>query len=386
MVMNELREKYNQISTYLPKERRVAIFGCGKLGEELYPVLIRYGLFGEFIDNDKNKQDSGYLGEQVFSLKDFLLKENRPYIVITATKENTKTIGKQLEINGLKAEQDYTDWEYFLKSILPLVSYFRNEKIFVNLAQICVTERCTLRCEACAHACNKVSRDAQDMSFESVKKSADSFFKNVDIVKEFVLIGGEPFLYKDLGKAIEYIGQNYREKMIMFSITTNGTITPDDTLIALIKKYDVTVRISDYSYTLPNLKKNYEKLLGKLQEIKTVLLDTSKDQWFDYGFFEVDNGEDEERLKRIFKTCNTPCREIRENKYYYCVMARSVSENSGKDVGLDEYLDMDAVTEKEEVLAFELGYVKNGYLSMCRYCRGAEAEKFLIPAAIQQKR
>ncbi|WP_044936434.1 radical SAM protein [Pseudobutyrivibrio sp. LB2011] len=383
--MNELRIKFDQISKYIPKERKVAIFGCGKLGEELYPVLIRYDLFGGFIDNDKGKQESGYLGEKVDSLEDFLKKESRPYIVITATKQNTKAIDQQLEKNGLKAEQDFTDWEHFLKHILPLISYFRNEKIFVNLAQICVTERCTLRCEACAHACNKVSREAEDMSFESIKKSADSFFKNVDIVKEFVLIGGEPFLYKDLSNAIEYIGENYREKIIMFSITTNGTITPDDAVIDLIKKYNVTVRISDYSYTLPNLKKNYEKILDKLRGIKTVVLDTSKDQWFDYGFFEVDNGQNEEVLRKIFKTCNTPCREIRENKYYYCVMARSVSENSGKTIGLDEYLDMDTVQDKEDVLAFELGLVENGYLSMCRYCRGAEAEKYLIPAAIQQR-
>ena len=48
---------------------------------------------------------------------------------------------------------------------------------------------------------------------------------------------------------------------------------------------------------------------------------------------------------KVFDLCNTSCREVRENCFYYCVMARSVLENLGYDIGQEDYLNLDGLTE-----------------------------------------
>ena len=132
-----------------------------------------------------------------------------------------------------------------MKTVYPVLSTYFYNQFYVELAQICLTERCSLKCKACAHACYAVDAKSPDMSLEMAEESADSFFGKVDLIKEFVLIGGEPFLYKELDKIIAYIGERYRDKMITFAITTNGTIMPAQSVLDLCRKYRVLIRISN---------------------------------------------------------------------------------------------------------------------------------------------
>lgn len=93
-------------------------------------------------------------------------------------------------------------------------------------------------------------------------------FSKVDIVREFVLIGGEPFLYKELSEIISYIGEKYRDKISIFSIVTNGTIIPTQEVLGLCQKHNVLVRISDYSETLEWVKERNMQLIDKLRQNK----------------------------------------------------------------------------------------------------------------------
>lgn len=366
---------------------RIAVFGGGILGRNLAPLLESYHIFGGFMDNNPDKQQSGIEGKKVWSADQYISENPNDWIVIAATPEHTKEIALQLKQAGKRIGEDVWEYEEFTEKIFPVLSFYYFKKLYVDLAQICVTDRCTLHCQKCAHACNYVPISAKDMSLEEVKKSADCFFKNVDFVKEFVLIGGEPFLYKHLAEAAAYIGERYREQILLFAITTNGTVIPKDDILELCRKYRITIRVSDYSVTLPELKRRYEELYKKLQGIHTLVWNTDDtDSWYDYGFESVDHGEEPERLKEVFERCKTPCREIRGDKYYYCVMARSVGENMKNGAGLEEYFDLSGKIDKKHLFEFEMGYSDKGYLDMCRFCRGAEAVNYRIPAAIQERR
>ena len=107
-------------------------------------------------------------------------------------------------------------------------------------------------------------------------------------------------------------------------------------------------------------------------------------QWMDYGFDTVCR-EGQEEIAKVFDACKTPCREVRGNKYYYCVMARSVSENLGFDVGKADYLDLISIEDKKVFFEFNMGYSEKGYLDMCGHCRGSEAVEYPIPVAEQAK-
>lgn len=258
----------------------------------------------------------------------------------------------------------------------------------MNLAQICLTERCTLRCRDCAHACFAVKRDAEDMDLDEVKTTCDDFFSRIDYIHEFVLIGGEPLLYKDLDCVIAYIGEHYRDKIGIFSITTNGTMIPNEKILHSSALYDVYFRISNYSRAIPRLSRRYEELLSLLNSRKiSYYFGKAEEGWVDYGFKTYRDLGDAEHLIRKFDLCATPCREIRNSRLYYCVMARTNVDNLHLDIGEDDYLNLANLPEGDEgkriILEYNLGYSDKGYLDACAYCRGAESYHFPIEAATQ---
>lgn len=367
----------------------IYVFGAGIFGRELYFLLKKYGCFGGFIDNSKVKQKEGYLGERVISLDEYLENIHGCWIVVAASQVNMNLISKQLREREMILSRDYFLHDDFKNRIFPVISTYYYGKSFVPLAQISLTERCTLKCKKCAHACFAVDSNVDDMPIEMVYKSADSLFEKIDCIHEFVLIGGEPLLYKKLTKAISYIGEKYRNKIVIYSITTNGTIMPSEEIIELCRKYNVLFRISNYSMQIPRLKQFYNRLIDMLKKNNVAYILGKEDhEWMDYGFGSVDRKAEEQVLINVFDACQTPCHEIRGNKFYYCVMARSVSDNLHYAVGEEDYLDLNDLKERDDkkvLLEFLMGYSEKGYLDMCNYCNGAEAIKYPIPVAEQIK-
>ncbi len=376
------------VENFYQKGKKIYLFGAGIIGGEIARVIEKTGCFAGFIDNSREKQGFGVNGTEVLPLEKYLENGSRGIIVITVDTKTIPAIESQLTKAGLIKEKDFYLHREFMEQIFPVLSVYVNHQMYVELAQICLTERCTLKCKKCAHACYAVDAKGEDMSLDMAKKSADSFFSYVDIVKEFVLIGGEPFLYRELGEMITYIGEKYRHQIVMFAITTNGTILPKQIILDLCKKYQVTIHVSNYSAAIPSLEKKYEQLKDTLE--KNQVPYTFNDQelsWLDYEFEAGSRKRTEEELTQVFDRCHTPCREIRGSRYYYCVMARSVSDNLNLGVGQEDYLELEGMGQEDQkiLLEFHHGFSEKGYLEMCNHCNGKDAEKNPIPAAEQAK-
>ena len=369
----------------------IYIFGCGEYGIPLADLLLQKNLFAGFIDNNQEKQGRFERGRQILSLENYVKSEayRNSHIVVAASAYNQEIIKEQLNQSGLIEGRDFFLYNDFLYKIYPIIMTYEYDTSFVALAQISLTERCTLKCKKCAHACYAVSKETEDLLLDEVYRSADEFFAKVDMIQEFVLIGGEPLLYQQLGDAITYIGEKYREQINLFCITTNGTIVPSEQILKLCKKYNVLFRISNYTVALPRLERNIRLLVEALEKYEiTYILNNPDLAWMDYGFESFERVEDETEWIKAFSECGTPCREVRNSHYYYCVMARSVSENLNFGVGEDDYLDLrelDGAGYKKRLLEYNLGYSNKGYLDMCRYCRGKDANNYPIPAAEQVK-
>lgn len=380
--MNEELSIYvDHICRMLNNYNKIMVFGAGKVGYEIYRILKKYNIFGGYIDNDETKRKYGFMGENVYSLES--VANEKIFFVIAGSEKNSLEMERQLKMQGVINNKNYAMADEFRKRILPIIIFYQFGDLYTNLAQICVTERCTLKCKKCAHACHMVDINSNDMAIEKAIESADNFFSCFDYVGEFVLIGGEPFLYKKLDELIEYIGMHYRDRIGLFSITTNGTIIPNSQLINVCIKHDVTIRISNYSKTLPNLEKQYCRLYEVLRDVQCITWETDNQKsWFDYGFDHKIQKTIEE-TKKTFESCRTMCREVNGDKYYYCVMAHTVAQNMKLKEGLNDYIIIKKNTNRNTILEFELGYLEKGYLDMCGRCRGKDAENYLIPAAEQ---
>jgi len=368
--------------------QKIYLFGAGILGEEFRGVLEAYGIFGGYIDNDRKKQQAGAGGADVISVEGFMEKRQDSWVVICADDKNIPAMQKQMESNGMQTGKDLFVYLPFFRDIFPVLSLWAFHKVFDNLCQISLTERCTLRCGKCAHGCYAVGSDARDMDPDDVRYTADSYFSHVDFIREFVLIGGEPLLYRHLAEAITYIGEHYRNQMMIYSITTNGTVMPDEDVLLASKAQSVLFRISNYSDSLPRLKPGYERLCRLLEAYGIAyVLEDGRRQWYDYGFEEI-NRESASEAAAVFDGCRTPCREVRRDKYYYCVMARTVNDNLKFGLGENDYLSLSGLkgeSGKKILTEYGQGYSDKGYLDMCLHCRGAEAQEHLIPAARQKE-
>ncbi len=374
------------------KDSMFAIFGAGKIAAGFLSYIEKIGNVECFLDNRANEFVDGYLGKKVYSPEQFDLFEstNKGFIIIAASVNSSKQIEQQLIRNGYVAERDFCLAEQFVRKVAPIYMAYSFNKYFMELAQICITERCTLKCKKCAHGCYAVPNNADDMEFEEVKRNADAFFGVVDYIQEFVLIGGEPLLNKDIADCIDYIGTNYRDHINIFSITTNGTIIPSERLLEKCREHKVLFRISNYSSAIPKLKEQYKKLTGILERNNIgYAIQKEDNNWYDYGFDYVNDDLSEDKFIERFDKCGTPCRDIHDQKLYYCVMARSVSENLNYGIGKDDYLDLTTLTEKNRsrvLLEYNMGYSEKGYLDMCARCHGKDAINHIIPAAEQIER
>lgn len=388
--MNKGHE-FDKIAMRIPDvfRKKIFVFGAGQLGKTMGLCLNAFGLLGGYIDNDVRRYGTLYLDKPILSLNEYLNIEKNIAIVIAVSNNISASIVQQLKNEGLEHEKDFFCFHEFIDKIFPIIATYYFDKTFIRLVQITLTERCSLKCKKCAHGCYNVDNTSKDMPLSSAYKSADSFFSKVDFINEFVLIGGEPLLYKDLSDVITYVGEKYRNQIAIYSITTNGTIVPTKEVLEACRRYDVLFRISNYSQAIPRLTEFHKRLIAALEEYGVrYILAPVEGTWIDYGFDYFDRGLNEEELIQAFDHCLTPCREVRESRLYFCVMARSVSDNLNLGEGKEDYLDLDKLSGedyKKELLEFNLGYSEKGYLDMCRRCHGMDAVNYPIPVAEQVK-
>lgn len=383
---HELDEKWISLGIINEKPLETYIWGAGENGKALLHNINKYCNISAFVDKNSALHGQCVNGIDVISPDSFVFKENR--IVVIATAERFfNEISLQLDKKGFVKNMNYFFIKDFLNYFFPIISVYYYDRVFVSLCQICVTEKCTLKCIKCAHGCSSVkASDARELSLNEIYQSADVFFSKIDFVANFSLLGGEPLVYRNLTATIEYIGRHYRDKIDRFYITTNGTVVPEEELLDVCKKYDVSFLISNYTKQVPRLSEQLEKLKYKLElyGIKYDVIDEDG-LWLDFGFDYVNNTVDE--AKRIFSGCKTDCREIRKERLYYCVMARSSAENMGLIDEDTEGLDLsniDSDQYKKIITEYMLGYSEKGYLEMCIHCNGMNNNRKYIEAGIQK--
>lgn len=93
--------------------------------------------------------------------------------------------------------------------------------LFFQLMTFIVTTRCSLRCESCGQRLHEYpAAKIQDYPLEAIKRDADIYFSSVDFTGMVSIIGGEPFLHRDIGGIVRHILRY--DNFGLVNITTNG--------------------------------------------------------------------------------------------------------------------------------------------------------------------
>lgn len=263
----------------------------------------------------------------------------------------------------------------FIFNYLYYIKLLLTNSLYIPYLEIVITTKCNLNCTNCANFIPKF-HNKELIDNNNLLKQIDYLFNNVDYIHTVRLLGGEPFLNKDLNIIIKKILNTKKIKNLV--IVTNGTVLINDkNLINTLTEKRVSVDISDY-----NIKKN-EKFINILtyNNIKHFIFKPKF--WYDFGDGSYQKKSNEE-LENQFKKCNSVCRSYFDGKLFYCAQSSSLY-NLGITKNKTDYIDFANVKNnivfKNEVFEF---LVKTKYQSACSYCNKGTKNYIKIDVASQE--
>lgn len=301
----------------------------------------------------------------MLSLDEVLARDKK--LIVIADPINRSKIETQLKAHNLIEDKNFL---YYRKWMRNYFNFLFNEcdVLMQDYVELYITNKCTLKCKSCCLLVPEVQPKI-DMELKMLKQTVDEYFKYVDYVKVFRVMGGETFLYKDLEDLTKFFGDNYMDKVGHLIYVTNGTIIPSTNILKLMSHYGIEIVISNYSTELSQKKRT--ELLKRLTEENVKYIIKDNGYWIEqFGNPHEVKHTDEKDLHELFKLCFNRCRHLDNHKLYFCSV-----DCSAKRVGIIEdvegdYIDLRKEVKREDILTFDAGDVKNGYVSFCRNCYG----------------
>lgn len=360
------------------------IYGVGRIGRRVLPTLIKEFKIPFLID--KRKSDDKVFGLAVVDLQEAVdrLKQKKAKIVITTVRAAYEDIARELIEKGFKEYEDFCIFERFAGE---WNLRWRNRCVLSKIDTV-ITSRCTLKCTNCNMFIGHAST-SEDMSLESLKRNFDTFFDSVDFVYEYTLLGGEPFLHKELSEIISYLGTKYGERIGKINLISNGTVLPNEKILDTLTKYKVSVHISDYTVSL-NYGDKLAKVVDSLSNAGIEYYVIPNNVWKDVVYPRLDYSTDAPRKHMI--TCGHSTHSVDNGRLYWCDPAFAAECFTGFPAKEDDSLDL--VKNKREhskyeasvnILRYLLGDVnERGYMTICEKCAGVgEDNPRIIKAGVQ---
>ena len=370
-------------------DKSIVIYGASAIGQDVYKQVNFLNAVECFVDRNENLQASGICDTKVISVAQLAKMDKKDHIVVIAVAGyNGMMIHKQLMNLGYQLGKNCYFFDTFLNYYMPIYALYAKHKLYFTSISFLLTTVCNLNCIGCLNF-TSANQNRHHYDIEILKSNADSFFANVDYVKKLHLSGGEPFLYPEYEGLLNYIGENYYDRIGDIFTATNGTVVPREPLYVLLKKYDVFVEIDDYRATLPISLQNNDKIIELFKEKGIRYLDRGTDHWVNLDPAGQDNSNlTDKELGIWYDTCCNPYASIHEGKLYSCNY-----DDYAKEAGLVNHNEDDVMTfdkagadfsTKKKILEFRYGFTKRGYVEFCKKCAGHEmTNKKHIPVAEQ---
>lgn len=235
---------------------------------------------------------------------------------------------------------------------------------------IVLTSVCNLKCKECNNLMWHFHSQG-DLDIDKILESLENILSVVDALPVCELIGGEPFLSKNISKVLEFLIN--AEKVFSIEITTNGTVLEvSQELISIMRNHKVVVRISDYGDTI-----NQDKFIQLMDcnNIKYEKIGTGK-RWISSGGVEKRKRlEDELRKQYDICVASIKCKTLWENRIFSCARAASLyALGYLKESGQLIHKGMDLKKELHD-------FILSPDYEICDYCdKGTKYAKIVLPA------
>ena len=354
------------------------LWGAGLEGSRAIQLLCEHITIRGVIDTDIQKHGQLLLGYIIYPYKKAKVFGCKIIITMSAYLE----VRERLIMQGFVEDVDFTYWKKFAG----IYFWYYKNRLYSYQIDISITQRCSLNCRHC-NMWMPLFTNPVDRDINRIFDDIDRYFSCIDYVSVINLLGGEPFLHKHLPDIIDYIWNNWADRIGEMQIYTNGTIIPDETTIDICLKHNVIMNISDYSNTIFKIKPFIENFILLLNKNRFNYRIKSYDKWLDFGFPYAKKTSYQEAIK-MFISCRAPFRGLYDGKIYYCHIQAS-AEQLGLFEGNDnDWVVLDGLDKNRiKVLRLDLGYLQNGIITFCLRCDGCgKSNKRTIPVAEQMSR
>lgn len=257
--------------------------------------------------------------------------------------------------------------KFLEKAITKRARLVAKQRLDVEFLEVTVTSRCSLQCFGCANLMQyygiNENKRASDVPLATLQGSLLNFLTCVDSLQRLHIIGGEPFLYKDLKDFLAFALSQPKVRRI--ELTSNGTIIPKDVeLVALLQNPRVSINITYYGEEISCNTKGFREF-AKEQGIK---LSVCTDKvWLSYGNMKQRNKSQKE-LNAQFAKC-VGCLGMINYELHYCARGRH-----GTDLGIvekrsDDFVDLSDISLREKKREEIKRYMRRKeYISACDHC------------------
>ena len=394
---------FNNISKIIKDNgKQVVLFGAGQIGEVcLYAMKQKKINVDFFCDSMERIQGTEIDGIRVLSPKN--LRKLDPETNIFISNNYVSLVNEQLQKDNFKniyncvelfENTDFTNSKLTIQptKIERFVAFYKNmtlkdvyiSKGLLNIKSldVQVTERCSLKCKDCSNLMQYYT-NPQNSELTIMLKSIDRFIECVNKVYEFRVLGGDPFMNKELHKVINHL-VNY-DKVQKIAIYTNARFVPTGENIECLKNEKVVVDISNYGLLDPK-KKKVDEFIKVLETKKIKYSVALVNNWQDCGRITKFQKRSKEELYRVFNNCcNSDLLSLLHGKLYRCPFsANAVNLNAIPHEKTDvvDLFDENIPIEELKIKIKELTYDKKSLMA-CNYCNGRDYQTARIDAAIQ---
>ncbi|MFA5095789.1 MAG: glycosyltransferase [Candidatus Omnitrophota bacterium] len=377
----------------------VIIFGAGVAGDALYLACVKTGIKVEcFCDNNAGKTGHPLCGREVMHTPD--LKNRYPDAAFLISAADIKDVVDQLRSLGFakwypgslllrdldvykhqfSAPAEFVEYAV-ATCILCQDNYLNPEKLFLRSVDVIITERCSLKCRDCSNLMQYYKKPA-DCDTQGLLRSIDDFCAAVDEINEFRVIGGEPFMNKDLHLILKRLTEE--PKVMKVVIYTNGTILPAEKQMEYLKSEKILFIITDYG----PLSRNLGALTKSLTKNHIAYYAQKAGGWSECSEIRR-RARAEEDQRELFRSCcakNTLT--LSNGKLYRCPFSANADRLRAIPDFPEDYVTVSRGPGKpEDLLEIKMRIkrlmLEKPFLMACDYCNGRPFTAPEITPALQ---
>lgn len=212
-------EYRKRTSSEFSRNDSYVVYGLGRFFRSFRDIFREELQIAAGIDHHANQiEESGF---RVYTPDEFLKQDDGNAKIIILPQYNMyDEISSFLSLSGISSQRYISAFELM---ILWGMEYHR--KLYIPEVNCFLTTACTLNCTACSQL-TPYHRRAFTLSLSEVIENIDLCFRAADYVNDFILVGGETFLYPQLGDVLSYLSERYAKRFGEIHIFSNGTVVP----------------------------------------------------------------------------------------------------------------------------------------------------------------